>query len=255
MPTPLGFHIGLRLEGDRNLAPDTASRRVFARTVLKAARPFGLLACRWVDTHGHMEIMGSREEAGEAVRRAEIALQRALEPGSSFVRAYIKPMMDFAHVKSTFAYVLGQQEHHGVVIDPFHDASNGPDLIGARTIGARTALTVRKHLPRVRREDILEWLGMEDPESFDPAPFGLAEAGAAAIGVEALVGSGAAVRSARRAIVHFAELPVAMLAEALGVSVRTVHRLRAGTPDEAVLRALRQQLAMRQAPMRHRSAG
>jgi hypothetical protein len=246
MATPLGFHNGLRLEGDRNLAPDTRSRRLFARTVFAVTRPFELLACRWVDTHGHLEIMGSREEAGEAVRRVEIALQRALQPGAPFVRAYIKAMLDLAHVKSTFVYVLGQQQHHGVLVDPFHDASNGPDLVGARTIGARTAAIVRKHLTRVRRHHILEWLGMEDPETAAPSPFGLAEAGAAAIGVESLEGASAEVREARRAIVHFAELPVAMLAEALGVSVRTVHRLRAEKPDKAMLRAVRQQLAMRQ---------
>jgi hypothetical protein len=156
-------------------------------------------------------------------------------------------MMDLNHVKSTFFYVQGQQQHHGVQVDRFHDGSNGPDLIGARTIGAWTAVVVNQHLSRVTRADIVTALGMADPEAFRPEPFGLAEAGAAAIGAADLTGLDAESRAARCAIAHFVDWPTRMVADALSISESTVRRLRADTPNKAVERAIRQQLAMRQA--------
>jgi hypothetical protein len=154
MSDPLGFHVSLRLEGSRNLTPTVEARREFGRCVLTIARPFELLACRWVDTHGHLEVMGSREEAGELTRRVEIGLQQRLQPGGYFQPAHFEPMQSIGHVRSTFLYILGQLERHGADVDRFHDASNVPDAIGARRVGAWTAHKVKRHLPRTTREEI-----------------------------------------------------------------------------------------------------
>jgi hypothetical protein len=245
---PLGFHITLRLEGSRNLTPTVEARRIFARTVLTIARPYELIACRWVDTHGHLAMIGSREDGGELARRVEIGLQQALDPGAPFQAAYFEPMMTLTHVKNTFEYILAQLARHGVEgIDPHHEASNGPDLIGARDVGGRTAQVVKRHLTRITRADILAALSFPDPESVTPLPVGLVEAGAASIGVAGLGGRTAEVVAVKVAIAHVAsELPAGVLAALLQVSVRSVHRLRATKPDPVLLRAVRQQLAMRQ---------
>jgi hypothetical protein len=247
MADPLGFHVSLRLEGSRNLTPTVAARREFGRCVLTIARPFDLLACRWVDTHGHLEIMGSREEAGELTRRVEIGLQQRLKPGGRFQPAHFEPMHSMGHVRSTFFYIVGQLTRHGVDADRFHDASNVPDIIGARRVGGRTAMVVKRHMPRTKRQEILEAAGLVDPEPYEPQPFGLADAAAAAIGRAALAGHADDVVDARIAAVRFtAGLSTAWIATELAISVRTVHRLRSAEPDPALMRAIRQQLAMRQ---------
>jgi hypothetical protein len=246
MPAPLGYHITLRLEGDRNLAPTTAARRLFARTVLTVARPFVLLTCRWVDTHGHLEMLGTRAEAGELARRVQIALQHALRPGAPFVPAHFTPMFTMAHVKSTFRYIMGQREHHELAIDPRHDASNGPDLLGARTTGVWTAVHVRQHHTRLKRGDVLDALSMDDPELVvDPPLDRLADAAAAAVCLPEL-DSSAIGMTARIGAVHVAkDASTAEIAALLQVSTRSVRRFRARSADPAVVRGIRQQLAMR----------
>ena len=246
MPDPLGYHITLRLEGDRNLTLTTEARRLFALTVLTSARPFVLLAFRWVDTHGHLEMLGTRKEAGELARRVQIALQHALHPGASFVPAHFTPMYTLAHVKSTFRYIMGQREHHELTIDPRHDASNAPDLLGARTTGLWTAVHVRRHDARLKREHILEALAMEDPDVIaDPPLEGLADAAAAAVCLPELDSTAVGV-AARIAAVHVAgHRTTAEIAELLTLSKRSIRRFRARPADPAVVRAIRQQLAMR----------
>ena len=243
---PLGYHITLRLEGDRNLAPTMEARRLFARTVLTVARTFVLLACRWVDTHGHLEMLGTRKEAGELARRVQIALQHALHPGASFLPAHFTPMFTLAHVKSTFRYIMGQREHHELTIDPRHDASNAPDLLGARTTGLWTAVHVRRHDARLKRAHILEALAMEDPDVIaDPPLDCLADAAAAAVCLSELDSSALGV-TARIGAVHVAkDATTTEIAALLQVSTRSVRRFRTRTADPAVVRAIRQQLAMR----------
>jgi hypothetical protein len=156
-------------------------------------------------------------------------------------------MQSIGHVRSTFFYIVGQLTRHGVDVDRFHDASNVPDIIGARRVGVRNAMVVKRHLPRTKRQEILEAAGLVDPEAYEPQPFGLADAAAAAIGREALVGQADDVVDARIAAVRFASsLPTGWIATELAISVRTVHRLRAAEHDPALMRAIKQQLAMRQ---------
>jgi hypothetical protein len=242
MAEPIGFHITMRVEGDRDLAGTKESRRLFSRTILRACRPFALLASNWVDTHGHLLTMGSREDAGEAVRRAQIALQLAMAPGAPFERAHFTPIRDASHLRNAFGYILGQAAHHGVQGDRCRDASNGPDLIGARVIGVWTAEKVRRYLRRVRREHILEAMGLPDPEGVVSAMVDLRDAAAAAIGAASLDGRTPDILSARVAAVAVAVPDAARL---LQLPPRTLHRLRATAADPAIVRAIQQQLAMR----------
>ena len=242
MAEPIGFHITMRVEGDRDLAATKESRRLFSRTVLRACRPFALLASNWVDTHGHLLTMGSREDAGEAVRRAQIALQLAMAPAAPFERARFTAIRDASHLRNVFRYILGQADHHGVQGDRFRDASNGPDLIGARVVGVWTAVNVRRYLRRLRRAHILEAMGLPDPEGIAPAIFDLRDAAAAAVAAPTLDGRTPDLLSARVAAVAVAGLDAARL---LGFPPRTLHRLRATPADPTIVRAIRQQLAMR----------
>jgi hypothetical protein len=243
MAEPIGFHITMRVEGDRDLAASKEARRLFSRTVLRACRPFALLASNWVDTHGHLLTMGSREEAGEAVRRVQIALQLAMAPGAPFERAHFTPVRDASHLRNVFRYILGQAEHHGVQGDRFHDASNGPDLIGARVVGVWTAVNVRRYLRRVRREHILEAMGLPDPDGVAVVPLlDLRDAAAASVAAATLGGRTPDLVSARVAAVAVAGPDAARL---LGLPPRTLHRLRASPADPAIVRAIQQQLAMR----------
>lgn len=85
-PPPTGFPLlrqrfqlfgpgQLRRIGCRLIAPDRAGRRRVARAVVKALRPFGLLACRIGDTRGHLELPGDEATVREAVRRVLIAIR------------------------------------------------------------------------------------------------------------------------------------------------------------------------------------
>ena len=152
-------------------------------------------------------------------------------------------MLDAAHLRIVFTYVLGQAAHHGVQGDRCQDASNGPDLIGARVVGTWTAVKVRRYLRRVKREHILEAMGLADPELEPTAPLvELPDAAAAAVAAPSLEGRAHDIVRARVAAIAVAGAEAARL---LGLPPRTLHRLRTRPADPAFIRAIRQQLAMR----------
>lgn len=242
----LGHHITFRLENDRNLGDSIEGRRAIARIVLEVARPFLLLAFRWADTHGHAVTADDRATAGELVRRIEIALNLALATDAPFAAARVRPIVDAAHLRNAFTYVLRQDEKHGLEADPFRDASNLPDLIGARVLGTWTAAHVRRFLPRMGRADILGAAGLQDPDGGPTALDLLYDAAAGAIGRADLTGREDIVVAARRAAVHVAAGEDAnAIAEALGLSARAVRRLRTEEADPALVRAVRLQGGMR----------
>ncbi|MCK6502246.1 hypothetical protein L6R53_02390 [Myxococcota bacterium] len=245
----LAHQVILRLRDDRVIAPSVAARRALARAVAKAGQPFSLLVFRAADTHLHIVALCPAREAAELGRRAEIALVRALALPVGFNAAHVRPVNDQAHLRSLFFYVLGQERHHGTDLDPFHDASNLPDLLGMRLLAHHSLKTVRAALPRLRRADLLQPLGIDElpelPASWDL----LAEAAAAAGGLPDLLGRSAEVVAARRAAVHAARevLSGAETGRLLGVSDRAVTRLRGEEADKGLVQAVRRQLGVRAA--------
>lgn len=186
-----------------------------AVVVLQALRPFELLAFRCADTHGHLELLGSERDAREAARRALIATNKALALPVGFVPTHAEAIRDQAHLANTFRYVLRQDEHHGFTHDRWLEASNLPDLIGLRTLGAWSVPHVRRALPRVDRAWLLECAGLAglDEEELDFSR--LAEAAAAAV--------------------HLARphLMSSELSVRLGVTPRALRKLAATPPDDA----------------------
>ncbi len=245
--SPLGWHVMIRLSDDRVLAPDTPTRRLLARLVLRAAEPFTLLAFRAADTHLHMEMVGSRGEAGRLAWLVELAWQARSRPGVPFNRPRIKPIHDQHYLRTCFRYVLDQERHHGIELDPFHDASNLPDLLGLRVLGAWTIPLVAGRLPRVRRGELLRLLGCSDLEG-EGGLQRLSTAAAAAAGLPDLSGSDHASAAARRAAVHAAgrRLTRRQLAELLGLPLASIKRYRAEDADPHLVRAVRRQLALRE---------
>jgi len=246
---PIAHHVMLRLKDSRVIAPSTRARRLVARTVFRLASDSGLLAFRAVDTHLHLELACAYDVAKETTRRIEISLARQLHPGIGFVTPHIKPIVDQFHLRKTFRYVLDQAAHHGFDDDPFHEASNLPDLLGLRTLGRFTTGNVRALLPRVRREELLQLLGVETMETLgpgDPSLDQLVEAAAAAAALPDLRGRTREVVEARWAAIHAAESAnSAELAQRLGLQRRVVQKIRARDVAEPLVRAVRLQLRWR----------
>ena len=110
---------------------------------------------------------------------------------------------------------------------------------------------MRTHLPRITRGALTGLLGGGDPGAPIEAWRGLADAAAAAVGLPTLEGSSAAATAARRAATRVAgrRLRTVELAGRLGVSARTVKRLRAQAVDPRLVSAVAGQLGLRQGPL------
>lgn len=247
---PLGYHLILRLRDDRVIASDTASLRMLARVVFEQTRGLGLLAFRLVDTHLHLEVLCSRRQAGELVRRLEIALVRRLKLPVGFDVPRIKPIADQHHLARTFFYILRQDEHHGYEGDAFFEASNLPDLLGLRVLGRESAENVCAALPRVRHEQLRPLLGAKTLEpdlelKLDRLP----DAAAAAFALGDLIGRSAPKVAARRAAVNVARgrATSVQLAALLACDVRSIKRARATSIAPEPLRAVWRQWLWRSA--------
>jgi hypothetical protein len=249
---PLAQHLCLRLVDNRVIAPTPHQRRVVARVVLEQGRRHGLLAFGLADTHLHLLATCSRPAAGQLARRVELGLTHRLRVEVGFAAAYIKPVSDGAHLRNTFIYVLEQCAHHGLPWDPLHEASNLPDLLGLRPLGAYTAANVRRALPRVTRETLLACMRLIDLQPADGPLEHLVVAVVAVTGVEALAGRSTAQATARHLAVCVAghARPAPSIAALLGVSTRTIHALRGQPADPRLLQAVRLQLGL----IQHRAA-
>jgi hypothetical protein len=243
---PLGYQLVMRLRSDRNIAATVEARRLIARTILRVAREFPLVAFRWGDTHGHVAVICDAARAAELARRIESALKQVLGLPVSFAPVDLKPIRDIWHLKNVVRYILCQDSHHGIDQDPFHEASNLLDLLGIRITGAWTALLLKAHLPRLRRADILEMVGMEDPDRPPPLDGNLLDAAAAALALPALGKDRESLR-ARVALVHLVsgKLTTGEITKRLQIPPSTLRRLRATAPSKALMRAIGQQLVLR----------
>jgi hypothetical protein len=151
---------------------------------------------------------------------------------------------------SAAQYVLGQDRRHGIDIDPLHDASNLPELAGARVPWVTSARLVRELLPRLDLRELLP------PRSRVAIWEDLHDAAAAAFGLPDITRKTKLAVHAKRAAVHVARAAVGadIVAAALGIdecSVRRLHRQPAPVPH---LRAVALQLEWRAALRLQRSS-
>lgn len=242
----IGYHLCMRLRSDAVIAPTAEERRIVARSVLEksAALQAGLLAFGLADTHLHSENACDRRVAGELAERIELSLDRRLGKGCGFAPVYIKPIEDARHLYSAFRYILRQQQRHGIDTDPLREASNLPDLLGLRLLGAPTIVLVRRLLPRVTRAELLELFGVPELLPADGPLDRVLAATLAASALPDLSGSSREVVAARRAAIEVVggRLRPVELAALLGISDRRLYELRHEPVSAALLHAVRLQL-------------
>ncbi len=249
----IGYHLMFRLLDDRVLVPSTAKRRLLARVTYRMAEPAGLVVFGVADTHLHLALRASRARAGKLAHDLCCALHFAVEPQQLFERTRIKPIETQRHLENVVGYAFRQKWHHGIQVDALRDGTSLPELLGLRVLSASIVMRVRELLPRMRRQDLLQLLGLpalEAVDSLEPdldSPGMVLDAAAGAFGLPALGGRSKDARSAAAALLRLpapADLRRAFIAE-LSLDRSTVWRLgRASVPAEH-LRALRLQLGLR----------
>lgn len=240
----VGLHLRLRLRKDLRLANSTAGQRILARTVLARWADRGLLSFRAKGPHLDLLVTCSRPTAGLETRMTEMTLVKRLGLPIGFQRALIEPARDQWHLTNLFRLILkgGDEE-----ADPLHEASNLPDLLALRVLGARTATNVRQWLPRIKRQELVAYLGMpdlgEDVFSFDH----LVTSTAAAAGLVDLTDRGVETVAALVALAAVAgsRLTTEQLGRLIGRSSRTARRLRTQRADGQLVRAIRLQMHLR----------
>jgi hypothetical protein len=249
--SPLGYHLMLRLVDDRVMAPTPASRRALVRCVAEQGEARGLLAFGAADTHVHLLTMSDRATAGRLAHAVETALRSALELPVGFEAVRVRPVLDQAHLRHTFRYVQQNPAHHGVQAPEATEATSLHDLLGLRVVAPWLIDRVRASLPRTSREELTDMLGVR-ATVFDGAPEPAAarivvDAAAAVACLPSLDGKTPAACNAR-AIAVASLMPSHRrdhVADALGVTPRTVRRLVSVPPPTAYVAAMRRQLAWR----------
>jgi hypothetical protein len=255
----LGHHIMLRCDDDRVLAPSVAARRALACAVYRTAAPFPLLCFGAADNHLHLVVLCDRQQAVELVGRLKRSLRWALGLEAPWFPARIKRLADQHHAVSTFHYVLGQRNRHGVGTDPALDASSLPELLGLRIIPTDTLGLVRERIPRLGRERLLLHLGQPDLQPASAATIAalvqegqgelLRDAAAGALGLPDLTRRSAPATVARHALLqvlapHCGTLRLARLTERSPSLVRSARQLPRRPQLERAVR-LRIDLAVR----------
>ncbi len=205
-----------------------------------------VLALHLSDTHLHLLVAVSPDEAGRLCQRVGVVLSGAAESTRRWpARPAVSriPVETRAHLRNAFEYVLRNDERHGVAPDPWRENSSLPDLLGARVIFPGHRATVQRFLPRLARLQLLalaEWPDSSKAEVSEPRL--LAAAAAAALGLPILSGQTAGVVMARAAAVQAGVgLSTRSLAVALAVSDDTVLRLRRRRLDPNLPAAVRWQ--------------
>jgi hypothetical protein len=258
----LGYHLVLYPSDHRIIAAEPATRRVVVRTILEIARAFALLAVGMPDTHLHLAALCDRLAAGDLARRVGAALRRRLRLPLPFAAREPKPLESPDHQRRSFHYIQGQSKHHelGRRWDPFCEATNVPDLIGARLVGGYTIDNVRRTFPRMHSPQYHQRLGMKPLPPWQGEPpealAHLREATLRAACLPELAGGSEERRAARSAALAVAgpELSQAELIEMLGISRTTAYRDGQRPADAALAHAIRKQLTWSQRVMADRGA-
>lgn len=242
----LAFHVTMRLENDHGVARTVPTLRRATRWLTRFGKGFGMLAHRIADTHLHVLVRCNRKQAGKFARYAESGLRQLLKLPVPFEAARIRPIETARHLLNALRYLLRQEEHHHSDFDAAHDGSSLPDLLGMRELHAGGPQWLRELLPRLRREDILAWIGAKELDNIEPDLALGAEAVLAYTALESFNGTSAEHRRARHLLAQlWKELPTSSSTQVLGVSERTTQRLRALPLPPRVEAGLRLQLRWR----------
>lgn len=255
---PIGHHIIMNLWDKRVIARSDPARRTVSRCVHTVAREHELLAYGLVDNHLHALNAEDWDRCGKLARKIEVSIKLSLKLPVGFAPVYRKPIIEQDHLYNTFYYDLRQQDRHGVTIDPLHEASNLPDLLGLRLFGSYTKEKQQAHAPRVKTADLYEILGVSglNPNADVPCA-DLAEAAAAAACLPKLGSRMREAVDAKAAAIQAAagRLDDAHLAQQLGLKPRRIGELRERWPvDPELVQAIRLQLVLRHIKQANRKA-
>lgn len=242
---PLGWHVTMRLEDDGWLARTPGDMRRTAGLIhLHLA---GRLLCfRVVDTHVHVLASGERASLGRRVQNLESALRQALGT-VAFEPARFRPVATQRHLHAAMPYVLRQTARHGASLDPEHDGSILPDLLGLRVLPTEVVPHVTMFFPRLEAATLRAWGELEELAGFAPDSRFLADAAAAALALPDLRSNTPATCLARRAAVHALPLTSGETARLLDIDVCSVSRLRNRPVPPALVRAVELQVRLRTA--------
>lgn len=247
------FHLTFQSPRRASFPRDRATVRAAVRTIVRVCGP-ALLVFHLSDTHVHVVVLVDRARAGRLAQ----ALGRALAAlfGGPLPSAGITIIDDGGHLRSTFAYVLCNDERHGIVPDPWRENSNLPDLLGARLTAFPTVAATRRVLPRIDGEYLRELAGWSAlpaaqasaPLDVDHVRTHLTDATAAIVAHENLASMRPELVTARTAAVHVATslggLP-GSLSTQLDVTPSTLRRLRHRDAPSTAIHALETQLRVR----------
>ncbi len=214
---PVGSHLVFRAENQRVLATTPNRQRAFASAMCQIGERHGLYSFGLGDTHAHGAFTTLPNESGRLIHDARLALGAALEVRIAAPSLF--PIEEGRHAQRLISYVHSQDVHHGAGLDPWREGTSLPDLLGLRIAAPWLVERVRAIAPRLRRRDLWREWGCEELESV-ALPL-LAESAAAA---------------------GFATSEVA---EALGLTLRAVQRLRLRPAAPELVRAIRLQRGLR----------
>lgn len=245
----MGTQLVLRLRRDRTIAPTLAERRVAVRVVLQLGQGQGLLGHGLVDTHQHLETLAQEADAMQTGRVIASSLQRRLGLRGGFQRAEPTEIRDVWHLRNLLRYLLTQAQHHRVRVRQWYESTWLPDLLGARPPGEAVRRLIVRELPRLRLEEILEWLEVPRIVPLEVGrPEVVLDATLAAAALPRLAGTSEPMMVLRRAALEVMGrgIGVEEAAAHLGVSRSTV-RLRRRPSDGLWVGAIRWQLGLREA--------
>lgn len=241
---PIAHHVTTRLEEDRALAQTPIEQRLLARVVLDLGREGGLLGFCVADTHLHLVLALARDAAQAVMRRLEIALQLRLRYGSPFERARPRPIFNVWHLARALSYLHTQQERHGLVGFDAGEATSLPDLLEMRPRGSYLIPRVRRHLPRLTRDDLLGQVGRKLLAPAQGPPSLVRDAACRAAALPHLSGKGQETIAARRAAweVLRTGLDFVEASRRLGLSRASAYRLALRPVAPTLVKAIELQL-------------
>ncbi len=245
---PIGYHVRMRLRDHRVILCSPAEQRLLARVVLHQSRNQGLLAFSLPDTHLHLEVLCTDRAASRLCQRIGSSLKQRQGRSVGFITYPHEPLRDQRHVHNTFHYILTQHERHGLSAAAIREATNIPDLLGMRAIGALCRERVRRALPRIGDEMIRTWASLSGLRPASGPVSALVGATLAATALCDLRGRSRPVGQARRAMLEILgdQVPRAEAARMLGLTERSLYLILGRPVAPALVRAIQLQLGAQQ---------